>query len=514
MGFSSKFLTKTTQRMKKRIILFVFLLTIANNILAQNILEYTVNLNDRADDLFKVELKVKGLKKNNAVYQFAATAPGTYQVMDMGRFVRKFEAFDAKGRKITTKQISTNQWQLSAPEKVATIRYHIAETFDTPVKENKIYEMCGSSIEEDHVLINGQAVFGYPTGMQDAPLKIKIDYPQEWIYGTALEVKEGFFLANNYDHIVDSPILFGKLSKASTKIRNTDVELYTYSKTGKITSERLLASMTNMLVAADAFLNGLPVPRYTFLFHFENTSAGAWEHSYSSEYIIKEEEWSEAFGKKMTDIAAHEFFHIVTPLNIHSEIIEKFNFVQPVASEHLWLYEGTTEWASHKMQLTYSIKTLDDYFKELRQKVIVDERFYDKNYSLSKISLTSYTPEGQKQYSNIYMRGALVAGLLDIRLLELSKGQRGYREVINELAKEYGANKSFPEKEWFEIFTQKTYPEIADFFNRYVKNAEPLPLEEYYAKIGILYDKSKKTFALNPQASPEQVRLRERWLRN
>jgi predicted metalloprotease with PDZ domain len=479
---------------------------------AQN-LEYTVNLNDRSNDLFKVELKVKGLKKENAIYQFASTAPGTYQVMDMGRFVRKFEALDAKGKAIKTKQLSTNQWQLSAPEKVATIRYEIAETFDTKVDKNQIYAMCGSSIEDDHVLINGQTVFGYPSGMQSAPLKVKLQYPEGWMYGTALEEKEGFLVANSYDHIVDSPILLGKLTKASTKVRNTNVELYTYSKTGKITSEKLLGSMTNMLVAADSFLNGLPVNRYAFLFHFEDTNAGAWEHSYSSEYVIKEENWSEEFGKQMTDIAAHEFFHVVTPLNIHSEIIEKFNFVQPTPSEHLWLYEGTTEWASHKMQLNYSIKTLNEYFAELRQKVNYDN-YYDKTYSLSKMSLTSYTPEGQKQYGNIYMRGALVAGLLDIRLLELSGGKKGLREVINEFAKEYGPSKSFPEKEWFDVFTKKTYPEIGDFFNKYVKNAEPLPLAEYYEKIGILYNAEKKTFSLNLSASPEQLRLRERWMRN
>jgi len=477
-------------------------------------MEYTVNLNDRSGDLFKVELKVSGLKKENAVYQFASTAPGTYQVMDMGRFVRKFEAFDAKGKAIKTKQLSANQWELSTPEKVATIRYQIAETFDTEVKENKIYAMCGSSIEEDHVLINGQTVFGYPTGLQSAPLKVKLLYPQEWIYGTALDEKDGFLVANSYDHIVDSPILLGKLTKASTKVRNTNVELFTYSKQGKVTSERLLNSMTNMLVAADSFLNGLPVNRYTFLFHFEDTNAGAWEHSYSSEYVMKEKDWSEDFGKEMTDIAAHEFFHVVTPLNIHSEIIEKFNFVKPTPSEHLWLYEGTTEWASHKMQLNYSIKTLNEYFAELRQKVAVDERYYDKTYSLSKASLTSYTPEGQKQYGNIYMRGALVAGLLDIRLLELSGGKKGLREVINEFAKEYGPSKSFSEKEWFDIFTKKTYPEIGDFFTKYVKNAEPLPLAEYYEKIGIAYNKEKRTFSLNLSATPEQLRLRERWMRN
>jgi predicted metalloprotease with PDZ domain len=80
-----------------------------------------------------------------------------------------------------------------------------------------------------------------------------------------------------------------------------------------------------------------------------------------------------------------------------------------------------------------------------------------------------------------------VAGLLDIRLLELSGGQRGLREVVNELARTYGPNKSFPEKEFYDIFVRMTYPEIGDFFERYVKNAEPLPFAEYYGKLGIRY---------------------------
>jgi preprotein translocase subunit SecB len=37
-------------------------------------LRYEINLNDRADDQFKVTLRVNGLKPGNAVYQFAATA--------------------------------------------------------------------------------------------------------------------------------------------------------------------------------------------------------------------------------------------------------------------------------------------------------------------------------------------------------------------------------------------------------------------------------------------------------
>ncbi|GAB3830303.1 peptidase M61 [Pontibacter rugosus] len=455
-------------------------------------LTYTVNLNDRADDRFKVLLEVKGLKAENSVYQFASTAPGTYQTMDIGRFVHEFKAYDKKGRELEVKQLSTNQWQLSKPEKVRKITYQISETWDTPVNENKIYGMCGTSLEQDHALINGQGVFGYVQGLQAQPMRIKLEHPQEWLVGTALpKDAKGYYAANSYDHIVDSPILLGNLTKAETNYEGTTIDIYTYSKTGKIKSDDLLQNMTTMLGAAHKFVVDFPVDRYTFLYHFEDVSWGAWEHSYSSEYVMKEQELTPAYAQQLTDIAAHEFFHIITPLNIHSEVIERFNFVKPTPSQHLWLYEGTTEWASDMMQLRGGMMDLTAYLKDQREKLTIDEQM-DKNYSLQKLALTSYTPEGQQQYGNIYMRGAVVATLLDIRLLELSDGKRGLREVINELSKEYGPNKAFPENEFFDIFTAKTYPEIGAFFNSYVKNTAPLPLVEYYSKVGIDYVASEK----------------------
>ncbi len=448
---------------------------------------YEVNLNDRADDEFKVTLHVNGLTADNAVYQFAATAPGTYQVMDIGRYVRSFKAFDAKDHELPVQKVSANQWKFDQPEKVRTVQYSIAETWDTPVNEHKPYNMCGTSIENDHVLINGQGVFGFPSGMQTTPIEVKLNYPAQWVVGTALDKNDkGNFTALNYDRIVDSPILLGRLTKATTTVAGAQIDVYTYSKSDKIKSEQLLTNMQSMLNAAGQFLKQLPVKRYTFLYHFEDQDWGAWEHSYSSEYVVKEDDFSKKLADNMTSIAAHEFFHVVTPLNIHSEIIEQFNFVTPTPSEHLWLYEGVTEWASDAMQLRGQIVDLPTYFDELSQKIAYDKSL-DTTYSQSKLGLTCYTDEGQRQYGNIYARGALVAGLLDIRLLELSNGKRGLREVINELAATYGPNKAFPEKNFFTVFTEKTYPEIADFFNRYVKAAEPLPFKEYYSKLGITY---------------------------
>ena len=473
---------------------------------------FNVNLVDRSNDTFKVEVIPPTLTAENNIYQFAATAPGTYQVMDIGRYVSVFKAFDNDGNELITNKISTNQYELSSPEKIAKITYQIAETWDTPVAENDIYLMCGTSIENDHTVINGQAVFGYFKGLQSNSIKIKIDHPKEWLVGTALKKSEnGYYLADDYDHVVDSPFLIGKLTKSSIDIQGTSIDIYTYSKNDLIKSNQILSSLKKTLLSASGFLNGLPVNHYTFLFHFEDVTAGAWEHSYSSSYVYKEDAW-ENLEKNIVDVVAHEFFHVVTPLNIHSDIIDYFNFVTPVPSQHLWLYEGTTEWAAHMMQMRSGQKSLSDYFKSLQLMARYNYTYYNPNISLLELALTSYTIEGHKQYGNIYMKGALVAGLLDIRLLELSQGKTGLIDVVNRLAKKYGPNKPFSDANFFDEFAAETYPEVNAFFNSYVKNSEKLPLKTYYGKIGLDYNEDTYAFSLQENPTPSQLSLRTRWM--
>jgi predicted metalloprotease with PDZ domain len=482
-------------------------------------LTYHVELGDQADDRFHVRLAVEGLSSDSDVLQFAATAPGTYQVMDIGRYVEGLRATGADGSEIAVERVSTNQWRIASPAEVREISYTVAETWDTPVPEHPVYPMAGTSIEADHVLFNAHAVLGFPTGMQDAPVRLAFDVPEGWTVGTALETDgTGMYAAEDFDFLVDSPILAGSaLTVATTEVGGAPVEIYTYAKAGEIRSDMLLESMAAMLNASADFLDGLPVERYVFLYHFEDppkqgTPYGAWEHSYSSEYVLPEAPWSEGYGQAITDIAAHEFLHIVTPLNIHSEVIEHFDFEKPVPSRHLWLYEGVTEWGSHMVQLRAGIKPLDAYLTELVQKIAADQTQFDPTYPLEKLALTSYGDEGQAQYGNIYMRGALVAGLLDIRLLELSSGQMDLQDVLLELMERYGKEEPFDDATFHQSLVEMTFPEIGDFLQRYVVAAEPLPIAEYYGKLGIEYDPTGPSFRLVEDPTPEQAALRAAWM--
>jgi predicted metalloprotease with PDZ domain len=479
------------------IIFFIFLSALTLN--AQH--RFYINLNDRDDDLFKVTLIPDAVTLSNNIFHFASAAPGTYQRMDIGRFVRFFKAFDKNGTEIRTENISVNKWSISSPDKIAKIEYHIAETWDTPVEENKIYEMAGTSIENDHALINGNAVFGYFEGLQSHPINVKIYYPENWLAGTALDLNnEGYYEAESFDHIVDSPILLGRLSKASTDVRGTQVDIYTYSKTDLIKSENILNIVDDILNAAGDFIVEMPVDRYTFLFHFEDFSAGAWEHSYSSGYVYKEAPLEGRFAESLRSTVAHEFFHIITPLNIHSELVADFSFEEPTMSQHIWLYEGVTEWASDIMQLRGDLISLDDYLHEMTQKLIYND-YYGKQVSFTELSRNA--TKLQRQFYSFYLEGAIAGAILDLKLLKLSGGEKGLREVIIELSKEYGPDKPFSEDNFFKDFAERTYPEIKIFFEKYIDGSEELPIEETFAMIGINYfpqkgtDESRATLGIN-----------------
>lgn len=450
-------------------------------------LRYTVDLTRLETDSFFVTLDVSGIATDSVFFQFAATAPGTYEVENAGRFVGGFEATASDGNALDVVRTGINQYLIRNATRLSNIRYRVEDTYDTSIPEDIVGPMSGTNIESNNAVVNGQMVYGYFHGFQGNPMTIDFRLPTGWSIGTALPRHGDSYVAESFDHVVDSPALLGRLTYANLKLRKTKVDIYCFSENNIVTSDSLLTHLRDMLKAADRFLDGLPVDRFVFLFHFRKEvgrSFGALEHKYSSYFYMPERPISQS-RSLLISFAAHEFFHVVTPLNIHSEIIETYNFETPTPSRHLWLYEGTTEWAAHKMQRLAGLTSEREYLETITQKLKTND-FFRPDVSLLQISLGSYG-EWASEYQNIYNRGALTAMLLDMRLLELSRGKRGLRDVIKDLSKKYGPKRSFTDSTFFGEFVAMTYPEIQAFFDQYVKESDPLPMEEYLGKAGYRY---------------------------
>jgi len=451
---------------------------------------YNVNLTNYKDDLFHVTVDVDGLSIEHNIYNLPATVPGTYSNLNFGRFVKSFKAYDKDGNELQTEKISTNQWRIANADKLAMLDYDIEDTFDTEIEDNKVIPMAGTGINNDFIVLNTFAVMGYFKGLQTIPVKVKLDYKSDWIVGTSLTADaNGYYTAENYDHLADNPIFMGDLTTASTTVNDIKVGVYVYSPDTTINADKIMNIAEDLLQSSSEFIGYSPVTHYNFLMCFLDQEsfiangfmgAGALEHSYSSLFIYP------GFGNYINgvrDDMAHEFLHILTPLNLHSNIIQPFNFVTPTASQHIWLYEGVTEWGSDIMQLRGGLITIEEYLNRLSEKIEISEG-YRQDLSLTDLSLGVYSEAITMEFLNFYNKGAVTAAFLDIKLLELSDGKFGLREVFMDLLEKYGKYKPFPEDKFFEIVVENTFPEIEQFINDYIKGSKPLPYEEYMSKLG------------------------------
>ena len=337
------------------------------------------------------------------------------------------------------------------------------------------------------VLLNPNSVFGYFSGLAEAPIRIKLDYPVNWNIGTPAERRfENYFFIRDFDELIQTPFLLGKLTSTKFSVKGINVDVYAYSKSNIIEAADLKTPIKKVVNAASNFMERKPAEYYTFLFHFDDKSIGAHEHPTSSVYILKDEALK-AHQTRLYQVIAHEFFHTETPFYICEKSIRDFDYENAVPTKHLWFYEGITEWAANIMLLKYGMMDYFDYFSDLSSKVSHSLKL-DGSVSLEDISQNSYTAD-HEQYLYIYSKGALTATLMDIHLLDVTGGKKGLRDVIVELSRKYNPENPFDSDTFIDEFIKASHPSMREFIDDYVLESMNLPIAEYFNKMGVRYFK-------------------------
>lgn len=393
--------------------------------------QYSVDLTKVDNDKLEVTLINPKIDTDEITFRLPKTVPGTYSTDDYGRYLSDFKAFDSKGNQLTANKLDVNSYTIKDAKKLHKISYKIDDTWDSPeIKGTKIFEPTGSDIVANkEYSINTHCFFGYFDGMKQVPYQVTFTKPNGFYGATSMVAKSStattdVFEMNNYMDLVDAPILYTQPDTTVLKIGGADILVSVYSPNKMANSKEIAANINTLLNAQKEYLGGkLPIKKYAFLIVLSDsktmTSFGALEHSYSSFYYLPEGT-SEALSQTVKDVASHEFFHIVTPLNIHSEEIGNFDYNNPKMSKHLWMYEGLTEYAAGHMQAKYELITLSKYLDMLRQKITTMKSMKD-NLPFTEMS-ANVLDKYKNQYINVYNKGALIGLCLDIKLRQLSGG--------------------------------------------------------------------------------------------
>lgn len=483
----------------KKLFALLFIATTLN-LTAQDPYKVTIDLTDVRQDQVPVEIVVPKIESDQVEYHLAKIVPGTYSISDFGRFVVNLQAFDTEGNKMKVKKTSTNRWTIEDATKLSKITYKMEDSFDEfdGYGDNKIFEPGGMSLDAAnnvHVM-NTFGFVGYIDGMKFNPYELTIKHDEK-LYGatslkrSASDETSDTFVAENFNFLADAPIMYSEPDTVSKKIAGADILVSVYSPNKKLSAADVMDNIDELMEAQSEYLGGkLPVDRYAYLiFLFDGpTISNAWgalEHSYSSLYTLPEMN-PERISQTVKDVAAHEFFHIVTPLNIHSQEIHDFNYIEPKMSQHLWLYEGVTEYSSHHVQVKYGLYGLEDFLSEMKGKMNSQDQ-YNVDIPYTEFSANILEPVNEARYGDVYSGGALIAMCLDLTIIKSTNGEKDLQAVLREMSKKYGPFKAFNDDELFDEIEKITNAEVGEFLRKHVGGTVPLPYQEVLGWAGINY---------------------------
>lgn len=466
----------------------------------KTLIEVAIDLNTVVDDKVKVEINPQKIKEASITYHIPAIVPGTYAMSNYGRFVSDFKAYDYKGEEITVEKTDENSWQIGDAKKLDKISYWIDDTFDSELKHG-IYVMAGTNIEEGkNFLLNLPGFIGYFDGKKESPYEISISHPTN-LYETSSLINtnttktdntKDLFLAPRYDDISDNPIMYAPLNNVNFTVNGIDVNLAIYSPNNTHKAEDLKDALETMMTAQTNFLKGFETTNeynvLVYLFDpevYKFQGYGALEHRSSTTVVYPETMSKKQFASNMINgTVSHEFFHIVSPLTVHSEEIHSFDFNKADMSEHLWMYEGMTEYFANLFQVNQGLISEEEFIAKMKSK-ITSSLSYDDAMSFTEMSKNILEPEYAKNYNNVYQKGALIGMCLDIILREESNGTYGVRNMMLDLSKKYGAQKPFKDAEIIDEIVKMTYPAVGTFFKNHVQGNVPIDYNILFAKTGI-----------------------------
>lgn len=478
---------------------------------------YKINLNERKTDQVEVQCNVSGIEKDSCDFIFPKTVPGTYATLDYGRYILNFKAYDKNEKELKLKKVNVNVYRIFNTKNLSTIKYTCTSSWKDGGKK-KIFEPAGTNIQNNNIVLNTPGFFGFIPDFINSKTAVEMTIPNGMYSLTSAEntIENGIqkIKYKSYHELVDSPVLVCMPDTASFMVGGCRVTISCFHEGGKQYAIKLREKVKPAMEGIEKFLGQLPVKNYSYLVYLKDYSNlnidfesgkiglgkaiklisklngkgfGALEHNLSSLYYLPDF-GSEKFVVNMFESTAiHEFMHIITPLNLHAEQIGNFDYINPSMSEHLWLYEGCTEYFAGIIRAKNNLMNKTEYLNETlaEEKIKTGERFPFSKMSFTEMSKNVLNEPYKKEYGQVYQRGAALAALLDLEIMKQTKGEKQLIDVIKTLISKYGIDKSFKDENLFKEFSEACGCNLNDFFSGYVSGKDSIPYQKILNYAGV-----------------------------
>ncbi len=457
--------------------------------------DYTIDLADRNAHLYRVELTVSLASDapDEVTFQLPVWTPGSYLIREFARHLQELSCADETGRVLAIDKRDKATWFVRrGTARTLTVRYRVFAHDLTP---------RAAHLDDTHGFWNGASLCLYHAPQMKLPHRVRVIAPDGWRVTVGLpEVAPSTFAAVDYDELIDSPFEVGTH------------ELIEFDALGKphriaiwghlpVARDKLTTDFGKIVaVAADLFDGGVPYEGYTFIILSTPGGYGGLEHCRSttlltSPYNMQPRKKYEEF----LELVSHEFFHLWNVKRIHPAVLGPFDYQREAYTRSIWVMEGVTSYYDRLLLVRAGLKKPKAYLEVLAEELgKIAEIPGRLRHSLEEASFDAwikfYRPDENSSNSSIsyYLKGGVVALLLDLTIRARSEGARSLDDVMRLLWRRYGARGvGFADEDVQAIFEEAAGLSLADFFSRFVRGRDELELAPLLRSIGLMVAVSK-----------------------
>jgi len=416
----------------------------------------------------------------------ATWTPGSYLIRDYSRHIENVE-LQQSGQLV---KIAKNVWKASE-FKGSTIRlkYRVYAR-EMTVRTNWV--------EEDFGFVNGAPTFMRPRGQDELPHYVVIDLPKGWKNSATslskVSRRKHFYVAENWDELVDSPIVAGNLQ--TKEITTSSKQKHFLVNVGGVEHWDIDKAAEGVRQVVESQLHFWGTDPFTKPYYVLNIIAegrGGLEHKHSTALISQRfamqerEAWT-----NWLNLVAHEYFHSWNVKRLRPKSLGPFDYEKENYTQELWFSEGISSYyaalLNHRAGILTKkefLKIFAGYMKKLSNvpgqttRSVADSSF--------DAWIRSYRPDENSDNANVsyYTKGAMIGLLLDTRLRMNTQNKKSLDDLMRMASVLYSGDEGFVNEDIYRLVGELDEPRIGDYLRSLVEKAEYLEFEEVFNYFGL-----------------------------
>lgn len=451
---------------------------------------FTVRFPAPGKHLAEVEASYPAEARASIELMMPIWTPGFYRVENYAGQVQQLSARTADQQTLAVEQPKKNRWTIRTAGATRVVVSYTLKCESRSVTTNWV--------GDELAVLNGAATFPTLVETVKRPHEVRLELPPSWKQSmTGLERapggRENHYRAVDFDTLVDSPIVAGNLDVREFDVDGSKHVVVDAGDVAGWDAARAANDYEKLIREHRRMWGFLPFKRYVFLCVFRRGGGGL-EHCNSMLVTSSAAAMrTPATYVSWLNFIGHEYFHAFNVKRLRPVELGPFDYEKEPRTTGLWVAEGITSYYDGLLTTRAGLATTRDFLAALSGEIDRLQKSPGRlQQTLEQASLDVWTSSfsgigGGNKTVSYYVKGPVVAFLLDARVRQATRGARSLDDVMKLAYARYSGEKGFTAKQFRQTAEDVAGVDLRGWFKKSVGSTEELDFTEALDWFGLRF---------------------------